>query len=54
MGAQKIDNSRLNTYGREIALFQIDDKEKKSRFFKKTFSSADMNMNIVFGMFFSP
>lgn len=34
VSAQKIDSSRLETFGMVIALFQVDDKDKTPRFFE--------------------
>lgn len=52
VGAQKIDNRGLQTFKMVIALFQIDEKDKKSRFFEETFILADISINITFGIFF--
>lgn len=46
--AQKIDGSRLETYGMIIALVQVDDKDGKSHFFEKTLLLADISMDITF------
>lgn len=35
-----------------IVSFQMDDKDKKSRFFEKTFLVADINMDVAFRMSF--
>lgn len=50
--AQNIDSNKLKTYRIVIALFQADDKDKKSRFFEKTFLFADIYMDVAFGMLF--
>lgn len=39
-------------FGMVIASFLVDDKNRKSHFFEKTFLLADINMNIVFGISF--
>lgn len=46
--AQKIDCSRLKTYEIVIVFFQVDDKDRKSRFFEETFLLIDIGMNIAF------
>lgn len=51
--AQKIDGNRLETYGRAILLFQIDNKDTKFDFFEKTFLLAEISMDVDLGMFFS-
>lgn len=50
--AQKIDGSRREIYGIVIALFQMDDKEGKSCFFKKTILLADISIDISFKMIY--
>lgn len=52
MGAQKIKGSKLEIFGMVIALFLVDDKDRKFCFFKESFSLADINMDIDFRMFF--
>lgn len=52
VGTQKIDGSKLESYRIMIALVQLDDKDRKSRFFEKTFLLADISLNIAFGMLF--
>lgn len=46
--AQKIDDSRLETFKMVIALLQVDDKDGKFRFFKETFLLPEMSINITF------
>ena len=50
--AQKIDSSKLDIFGIVIALFSIEDKEEKSRFFEEIFLLADISMDITVRMFF--
>ena len=50
VGSQKIDGSPLETIGRVIAGFQIQDKLGRVRFFQKTFFLADTSMEVVLGM----
>lgn len=45
--AQKINSSRQKTFRMVIASFQIDNKDKKSCFFKLTFLLADISINIA-------
>lgn len=52
MGTEKIDSSRPETYKIVILLFQMKDKDGKSRFFEKTFQLADISINDAFRMFF--
>lgn len=52
MSAQKINVSRLELFEIIIALFKIDDKDKKSHFFEKTFLLTNIGINIAFKMLF--
>lgn len=52
IGTQKIDNNGLETYEMVFALFQMNNKDRKSHFFEETFLLADININVAFGMFF--
>lgn len=52
MDVQKIDGSSLETYKMIIALFFVDDKDIKIRFFEKIFLLADITINDVFVMLF--
>ena len=45
-----IDGSKLNTLDMVIACFSIEDKEKRSRFFEKSFLLANISMDIALGM----
>ena len=50
--AQKIDGITLETYGIVVSTFSVSDKDNKERFFKKSFLLINVNLNIVFQMFF--
>lgn len=50
--AQKIDCNWLKTYGKVIAWFQLDNKDKKFYFFEKTILLAYIYMNVIFGISF--
>lgn len=52
VSAQKINGGKLGTYRKIITLFQVDDKDKKFRFFTKSFLFFDISINVVFEMFF--
>lgn len=52
IGAQKIDNSALQTYGIVIARVSIQDESDKFRSFEKTFFLADTNIDVVLGISF--
>lgn len=52
MYSQKIDSSRLEAYKMVIALFQVNDQDKKDCLFKKKFLLTDISMNIAFRLFF--
>lgn len=52
MGTQKINNSKLETYGIVISFFLVDDKDKKSQFFKESFILTAISMDTSFGMIF--
>lgn len=47
ISAQKIDDNRLQIYGMIIILFQIDDKNGKSHFFKKILALTDIIMDVT-------
>lgn len=49
---QKIDSFKLDTFEIVIVFFQVKDKEKRSRFFDKTFLLADISINIALKMLF--
>lgn len=46
-GIFKIDNSALAMSGIVIATFLIYDKDKKNRFFKKSYLLANISVNII-------
>ena len=50
VGAQKIDESLLATYGMVIAAFQVVNKLGHSWFFQGTFLIADISIKVVLGM----
>lgn len=52
MNAQKIDDSKLETFGMVIALFQVDNKDEKSCFFEEIFLLAEISIDVAFRMFF--
>lgn len=51
MDAQKIDDSRLETYGMIIVSFQVDNKDKNSCFIEKTFFLTNISMDVAFRIF---
>lgn len=52
VNTQNIDGSRLKIYKMIITTFQVDNKNGKLCFFKKTFLLADISIDVTFGMFF--
>ena len=50
VGAQKIDDSALETFGMVIADFQVEDKANRPRFFQETFLVADTKFEVILGM----
>ena len=52
VGAQKIDDSMLDTYGMVIAVFLMTDKANRVRFFKDTFLVANVGPEVVFWILF--
>lgn len=48
MGIQKIYGIRLETFGMVIISFLINNKDEKSRFFKKTFRLANISIDVAF------
>ena len=50
IGAQKINRSMLSTQGMVLAIFQLEDKQGRTRFFQETFLVADTAMEIVLGI----
>lgn len=51
VGVQKIDGNKVETFKIVIALFLVDDKDKKSRCFEKTSLFADVSMDVFAKMF---
>lgn len=52
IGAQKIDNSILKTFGIVITDLKIENKASKSRFFQKTFLAAETKLEVILEMLF--
>ena len=52
IGAQKIDDSTLQTFGTVLASFQVEDKLGRAWFFQKLFLLADITMQLMLGMLF--
>lgn len=52
MDTQKIDNYRLKTCEIVIVFFSIDNKNRKSCFFEKTFLLTDISIYITFEIAF--
>ena len=52
VGAQKIDDIMLETYGIVVAAFLVKDKANRVRFFEKTFLVANVSLEVVFKMLF--
>ncbi len=50
IGAQKIDNTTLETYGMVVSTFSVLDKDGRERFFEKSFLFADVKLNVVLKM----
>ncbi len=50
IGAQKIDDTTLETYGIVVSTFFVSDKDGKERFFEENFLLADVKSDIVLGM----
>ena len=50
VGAQKIDDSILQTFGMVLASFQVEDKLGRVRFFQETILLADISVELVLGM----
>ena len=49
---QKIDGTKLDTFGIVIVLFFVEDKEEWFQFFERSFLLADISMNIALERFF--
>lgn len=52
VGAQKIDGKKLKTYEMIIPLFQVDNKNGKSYFFKQAFLLVEISIDVAFRTFF--
>ena len=52
VGAQKIDDSALETFRMIIAAFQIEDKVNRPRFFHETFLVVNTLFEVILGMSF--
>ena len=52
IGAQKIDDTNLKSYGIVVSTFFMSDKDNKEKFFKNSFLLANVKPNVVFEMLF--
>ena len=52
VGAQKIDNTMLDTFKMVVSAFLVTDKANQVRFFEKTFLVANVSPEVVLGMLF--
>ena len=52
IGVQKIDGSKLDTFGILIACFLVEIKERRSCFFEETFLLANISIDITVEMIF--
>ncbi len=50
VGAQKSDDTTLETYGIVVSTFSMSDKDGRERFFEENFLLADVKPDIVLGM----
>ncbi len=50
VGAQKINGTTLENYGMVVSTFLVSNKDKKERFFEKSFLLANVNPDIMLGM----
>ena len=50
VGAQKIDDTMLDTFGMVVVVFSITDKANRVKFFEKTFLVANVSPEVVLGM----
>lgn len=50
--SQKIDGNRPKIFNIVIIFLLIDNKHKKSWFFRKTFLFIDINIDVIFGIYF--
>ncbi len=52
IGAQKIDNTTLETNGIVVSTFSMSNKDNRERFFEKSFLLADVKPDTVFKILF--
>ncbi len=52
VGAQKIDGTTLETYGRVVSSFSVLDKDSKERFFEESFLLDNVKPNVVLRILF--
>lgn len=52
ISTQKINSSRFEIFEIVIDSFLVDDKNRKSRFFKKDFLLVDITIDIAFGILY--
>ena len=52
IGAQKLDDTKLDTLRMVVAVFSVTDEAKRVRFFEETFLVANISPIIVVGMSF--
>ena len=45
--AQKIDGTILETYKMVVSTFSVLNKDRREKFFEKSFLLADVNLNVV-------
>ncbi len=50
VGTQKINGTTLETYGMVVYILSVSDKDRRERFFEKSFLLADVKPDIVLGM----
>lgn len=52
IGVQKINGTTLGTYKMAISIFSILDKDSRERFFKKSFLLANVQPDVLLGIFY--
>ena len=52
VGAQKINNIILETYGMVLAVFSVTDQVDKVKFFKETFLVANVSPDVILEILF--
>ncbi len=50
VGAQKIDDTTLETYGMVVSTFSVLDKDRRERFFEESFLLSDVSLDILLGI----